>query len=211
MSGLMTSKTHNPRGYAFIAFNSSYTRHLGYNWFATLYKSNLTPTRHEWIGDGLRLYDRMQYHTDITDESLLLDMVAEIEKGMSGSVRETAKGRIFWPSRGKMGFDRVFLSLDKVSPAILDPGSSAAATYAQMIPEPADTITEWDDWDALGFRLRRLWPVLSATERKYVAALVEEPDASMTELAAKFGNVRQMADLTMKRVRVKAQKLEARA
>ena len=203
----MTSKVHNPRGYAYVAFAKSYRRHLGYNWFAILNGSRLTPSNHKWLWNGMEMFDRMVLGIDASDEDELKELVGTIEKALSRSVMEGGKGRILWPDTraDRPGKDRMSLTLDQAPPQEMNRVRDDYQTVKDLIPELSDPFAEYDEWDELRQRLRDLWPKLSVAERKYVAAQIDEPDANARELAERFGQSRQMADLMLRRVRAKAQ------
>jgi hypothetical protein len=203
--GLMTS-VKNPRGYAFVALRRAYHQASGYNWFATLKGSNLVPPLQEWVRNGLGMYDRMITPDIADDEAELLALMNLIIHHMNASLREDTKGRVAFTTKGKGMHDRMFVTLDETQTSY-EGASASVETIAERIPDPTDAYADWDDWDELRYRLSQLWPDLTPVQRRYVTAQVDDPGANSRELGQAVGHSRQMADVTMRRVRAKAAKI----
>lgn len=85
------TEPHNPRGYAYTAFATTYTRQLSYNVMAAALRYGYYPTLPEYITQGLRLFDRM-WATATHDDDTLRVTVDSIVKDMGQSIRADVIG-----------------------------------------------------------------------------------------------------------------------
>ena len=195
----------NPRGYAFIAYHRTYTRMHRWGWFAAMEADGIAPTRQEWIGDGLRLYDRMVLGIDSSDDEQLRALVGSILGWMQGSVRDSGKGRssmVKAPDGGRRIENRVSLTLD------VAPTGTDNETWAMRIPDPFDAFTAYDDRDELRWRIGRLAALLTDPQRRHLQILVDNPYGTLEDRARIAGVDKRSVDQAFWRIRMRAAKAE---
>ena len=93
----MDNLLDNPRGYVFVSLSRSYERMHRWGWFAAMRKGGMAPTKSEFVGVGLDLFDRAA-PDDVrawTDETV---------RFLSGSIRANSSGRLRYKRNGS-GFD----------------------------------------------------------------------------------------------------------
>ena len=200
-------RANNPRGYAFIAYHRSYTRMKGWPWFAAMAADGIAPSRQEWIGDGLRLYDRMVLDIDSSDDEQLRVLVGSILGWMQGSARASGKGRssmVKTLDGGRTILNRVSLNLDVVPRG----ADNTADTRALLIPDPFDAFAAFDDRDELRWRIGRLAALLTDSQRRHLQILVDNPYGTLAERAELAGVDKRSVDQAMWRIRMRAAKAE---
>lgn len=178
----------NPRGFAFVAFDRTYSRIHSWGWGAALAKAGVMPTRKEFIAEGLDMWDAM--YRDGGDH---IATTNEIARALSEGLRANCSGLMHYAKDNTVQVRMVSTDFsDWVTVGMVDDG------YAQV-----DTALEF------AARMRELIPHLSPSEAEVVAVLMGGLPDILTniEIAEALGQTRQAIQSTWRRIRNRAAKV----
>jgi len=189
----------NPRGYAYQALTKSYDRIMGWQQYAALDKDGSMPSKYEYVGDGLNLFDRQypSYDQDITTAKVLIDTII---KEMGRSIVELMKGKMAYPSDSE-GTQYIVPKYDTT----LDIPISTTAyeeeiTLGTTLPSVEEGYAAVDDADEMRYRMRvladRLRPADMATLMSFVNGDYETLTEACGGSAAYWGFTKRMRTAT---------------
>jgi len=196
MNRVLTEETRadNPRGYVYVSLSRSFERMHEWSWFAAMKRGNMTPTKTEFIGWGLDLYDRTMPPDDQVRE-----WTSETVTYLSKTIRENGKGALHFKRRatGKgLTYDVTLKNMP----------TSIELFLAEQVPDPG--YREIEIADELVSVYRRLQELCTVNELRVLQVYVDAlPDRlSQQEAADRLGMSKQSVHDYWQGIRRRAQR-----
>lgn len=163
--------TVNPRGYAFVAFNTTYERQLRWRAMAAAKRYGYYPSRKEYIALGLQLFDRM-YATATQDDATMRAMVTSIIKDMGQSIRAESYGH-FKYNGGHGEPQYITTKHDVVLDAPSDVNDPESDTLGSQLTSIEEGYAKSDNDDVMKARLKLIATHMSDEDMNILTAYID--------------------------------------